>query len=230
MKLAILTAAALAASSSAFAQPTLNGGAQLQQVPRAPTPPRSVPDLRVERSRPPAVPEAAGPKFVVRALHVTGESRFTEAQLIAVSGFQPGAAVDLAGLRSMAARISDFYNRHGYFVAQAYVPAQSLEDGSVTIAVIEGHYGKVELADHAHVSSRLAHSVLAGVDPGRVVATAPLERRLLLLSDLPGTAVKSTLGPGEAVGTSDLTVDLEPGRRGIRRCSGCRRCRLRGCR
>ncbi|WP_243626062.1 ShlB/FhaC/HecB family hemolysin secretion/activation protein [Phenylobacterium hankyongense] len=202
----------LAAGTSAFAQPVGAGG-QIQQIPPAPAQPKSIPDMRIERGQPPASPGEAGARIVVSSLHVTGETRFTEAELIAAAGFRPGSELDLADLRTMAARISDFYNRHGYFVAQAYVPAQDVQNGAVTIAVIEGRYGKVGLNNQTNVSDHLAHSVLAGLEPGDIVATAPLERRLLLLSDLPGVAVKSTLTPGEAVGTSDLLVDLAPGRR-----------------
>lgn len=213
MKLALITAAILAAAPSAFAQPSVGGGGQLRQIPPAPAQPQTVPDMRIERGQAPAAPEVAGPRIVVRSLHVTGETRFTEGELIAAAGFQPGAELDLAGLRAMASRITDFYNRHGYLVAQAYVPAQDIHDGAVAIEVIEGRYGKIGLSNETNVSSGLARSVIAGLNPGDVVATAALERRLLLLSDLPGVAVKSTLTPGEAVGTSDLLIDLAPGQR-----------------
>lgn len=213
MKFVLFTAALLAAAPSAFAQPSVGGGGQLRQIPPAPLQPQTVPDMRIERGRAPAIPEVAGPRIVARSLHVTGETRFTEAQLVAATGFQPGAEFDLGALRAMASRITDFYNRHGYLVAQAYVPAQDIHDGAVTIEVIEGRYGKVALGNETNVWGVLTRSVIAGLNPGDVVATAPLERRLLLLSDLPGVAVKSTLTPGEAVGTSDLLVNLAPGRR-----------------
>jgi hemolysin activation/secretion protein len=207
------TIALLAAAPSAFAQPAGTVGGQIRQIPPAPTQPRSIPDIRVERAHPAVNPEPGGPRVVVRSLHVTGETKFSEAVLIAAADFRPGAELDLADLRGMAARITDFYNRHGYFVAQAYLPAQAVDGGSVTIAVMEGRYGRITLDNKAHVSDRLAGSILSGLDVGDTVATAPLERRLLLLSDLPGVGVTSTLSPGEAVGTSDLRVDLSPGRR-----------------
>ena len=213
-RLPLLTAALLAVGQGALAQPAgVSAGSQIQQIRPPPEQPRSLPDIRIERGQAPTSPEPAGMRIVVRTLRVTGETRFTEAELISTAQFRPGAELDLAGLRAMAARITDFYNRHGYFVAQAYLPAQSIDNGVVTIVVIEGRYGKVALDNRAHVSNGLAHSILAGLDPGDVVAAAPLERRLLLLSDLPGVAAKATLGPGEDVGTSDLLVDLEPGRR-----------------
>jgi hemolysin activation/secretion protein len=144
---------------------------------------------------------------------VTGETRYSEAELIAVTGFQPGRELDLRDLREMATKISDFYNRRGYFVAQAYVPAQDIQDGAVTIVVIEGRYGKVDLDNRTNLSNGLAHSILAGLKPGTPVDSGPLERRLLLLSDIPGVLVKSTLSPGAEVGTSDLGVALTPGPR-----------------
>jgi len=213
IKLSLLTAALLAAGPSALAQPSVDAGAQIQQIPPAPAAPKPIPDIRVERGRAATAPGPADVRVLVQSLHVTGETRFTEAELIAATQFRPGTELDLAGLRAMATRISDFYNRHGYFVAQAYLPAQNIENGAVTITVVEGHYGKVALNNQTNVSDSLARSVLAGLDSGDLVTTAPLERRLLLLSDLPGVRVRSTLSPGEAVRTSDLAVDLTTGRR-----------------
>jgi len=206
----------LAAAQGALAAPAappVGAGGQMQQIPPTPEPERSIPDIRIDRSAKPGDVGPAGPKITIQSLHVTGETRFPEAELIAVAGFSPGSQLDLRDLRVMAARITDFYNRRGYFVAQAYLPAQDVQNGAVTIVVIEGHYGKIGLDNHTNLSDGLAHSILAGLDSGDIVAGAPLERRLLLLSDIPGVVVKSTLSPGAEVGTSDLTVALTPGPR-----------------
>ncbi|WP_235889042.1 ShlB/FhaC/HecB family hemolysin secretion/activation protein [Glacieibacterium frigidum] len=202
----------LCAGTAVSAQQLPSAGGQLQQIPPPPAPRTEIPEIRVERAGAAATPADAGPGFPVTALRITGQTAFTEAELLAVTGFQPGATLNLGDLRAIAARITDFYSRQGYFVAQAYLPAQALEGGSVTIAVIEGRYGKVTLNNSSRLSDGVANKVIAGLDPGDIVANAPLERRLLLLSDIPGVAVRSTLVPGEAVGTSDLVVDVLPGR------------------
>jgi hemolysin activation/secretion protein len=191
----------------------VGAGGQFQQIPPAPEPERTIPDIRIDRGDKTRDLGPAGPKVLVQSLHVSGETLFPEAELIAVAGFRPGSQLDLRDLREMAARISDFYNRRGYFVAQAYLPAQDIQAGAVTIVVIEGHYGRVGLDNHTNLSNHLAHSILGGLDSGDVVAGGPLERRLLILSDIPGVLVKSTLSPGAEVGTSDLTVALTPGPR-----------------
>ena len=194
------------------AQQVPTAGGQLQQIPPAVIEPRATPQFHVERAPPAAMPESGGPSFTVAQLHVTGASVLSESELINAAGFRPGSQMTLGDLRAIAARITTYYNARGYFLAQAYVPAQDVQGGSVTIAVVEGRYGKIGLNNETHLSDRTADGILAGLGTGDVVATSPLERRLLLLSDIPGVVVHSTLSPGTEVGTSDLLVDLEPGR------------------
>jgi hemolysin activation/secretion protein len=210
---ALITATLLASGHAAFAQPPVNAGGQLQQIPPAPTPPTTAPIFRVEPR--PVAPDTgpSGASVRVESLRITGQTLFTEAELIAATGFAPGASLDLTALRALAARITAFYNARGYFLTQAYLPAQDVTAGTVTIAVIEGRYGEIQLRNQSGVRDGLPRSILSGVDSGDIVTGAPLERRLLLLSDIPGVAVRSTLAPGATVGTADLVVDLAPGRR-----------------
>lgn len=203
--------ALLATTQAAHAQQTPGAGAQLQQIPQPPIPQKTAPDIDIERRTAPADTAEAGPAIRVDALRVTGQTVFSEAELLAATGFVPGSNLTLPQLRALAARISDFYHARGYFVAQAYLPAQDVQAGTVTIEVIEGRYGKIDLRNGARISDRVPAGVLRGLAPGDLVTNAPLERRLLLLSDIPGIRVKATLAPGADVGTSDLIVDVAPG-------------------
>ena len=211
-KMKLVTAALLALSQSAFAQTPPSAGGQIQQIPPVPMPQRAVPEIRIEQGPPTAAPAADQVKILVKSLHVTGQALYSEAQLIAIAGFTPGRELTLSELRAMAAKIADYYHLHGYFVAQAYLPAQDIKDGAVTIEVIEGRYGSVTLRNQSKLSEPLAKGLLSGLNSGDTVAIAPLENRLLLLSDVPGVNVRSTLTPGAEVGTSDLIVDVTPGR------------------
>ncbi|MFZ0267624.1 ShlB/FhaC/HecB family hemolysin secretion/activation protein [Caulobacter sp.] len=199
-------AALLAGQSAQAQQPPPSG--QLQQIPPAAVPQRPAPDIRIERPEPStdALPEGA--RIRVDTLHVTGATLFTEADLVAAAGFVPGRDLSLPELRNAAARITRFYNDHGYVLAQAYLPAQNVVAGTVTIAMIEGRYGAIDLRNQSGVSDAVVGRTLKGLNRGDPVAIAPLDRRLLLLSDIPGVVVHSTLSPGAEVGSSDLTVDL----------------------
>jgi hemolysin activation/secretion protein len=203
----------LVLSPAAFAATPLGSGGQMQQIPPPPRPQTVAPVFEVKpTSQPVAAPQDSA-KIIVNRLQVTGAQVYTEARLLEVTSFAPGSSLSLADLQGMAARIATYYRQNGYFVAQAYVPAQEIEGGVVTIAVIEGQYSKVSLNNQTNVSNALANDLLAGINSGDVVATAPLENRLLLLSDLPGVRVNSSLVPGATPGSSDLIVNLTPGKR-----------------
>jgi hemolysin activation/secretion protein len=213
LNILVVTLVVFTGSQAALAQQPPTAGGQLQQIPPTPVTPRSSPDVRIDQAPQAATPDAvAGPSLIISMLHISGASQFSESELLNVCGFRPGVAVTLNDLRAMAARITTFYNSRGYLLARAYVPAQPVADGSVSIAVIEGRYGKISLNNQTYLKDRTANGVLDGLASNGVVETAPLERRLLLLSDVPGVAIRSTLSPGAAVGTSDLLVDLVPSR------------------
>ena len=207
LRSSLFMAALLATGQTAHAQqPPLAG--QLQQIPPSALPQRPAPDIRIERPEPSADAAAEGARIRVDALRVTGATLFSEAQLVVATSFTPGRDLTLPELRNTAAQITRFYNDHGYVLAQAYLPAQDVVGGTVTIAVVEGRYGAIDLRNQSGVSDAVVGGMLSGLDRGAPVAIAPLERRLLLLSDIPGVAVRSTLSPGTEVGSSDLTVDL----------------------
>jgi hemolysin activation/secretion protein len=212
LKSGIVTVALIASAPAAYAQSTTAAG-QLQQIPPAPAAPTTVPDISIAPRAAPADTGPAGAAVRIDTLRITGATVFDEQALLAASGFRPGGNLTLAAMRALAGRISAYYHGRGYFLAQAYVPEQDVQSGAVTIAVIEGQYGKVGLENHSSLSNGVAQRVVSGLDAGDIVEGAPLERRLLLLSDLPGIRVKSTLSPGSSLGTSDLLVDLTPGRR-----------------
>lgn len=213
-KAELFTVALLAFSTGAFAQISIPPGAggQMQEIPPPPSLRKAVPQIRIQPVPAEAAAASDQVKILVNSLQVTGQTRYSEAQLIAISGFSPQRELSLLELRAMAAKIADYYHLHGYFVAQAYLPVQDIKDGGVTIEVIEGRYGSVTLRNDSKLTDGLAKDLLGGLNSGDVVAIVPLEHRLLLLSDLPGVNVKSTLTPGLEVGTSDLIVDVTPGK------------------
>jgi hemolysin activation/secretion protein len=210
-----LTIALLVISPCGFAQQQPSAGSQLQQIPPPPASPRAAPEFRIDQAPAPVVSPASdtGVKILVNALRVTGSSVYSEGDLISLTGFHSGSSLSLADLQVMAARITDYYRQHGYFVAQAYLPAQDIKDSAVTIAVTEGRYGAVSINNHTNLSTGLATGLLSGLNSGDVISAAPLETRLLLLSDVPGVDIRSTLVPGTSPGASDLLVDIKPGRR-----------------
>lgn len=209
----LLPLSLLAIGPGVVAQQLPSAGSQLQSIPQSPAMPRAEPQVRIEPRAAAATSPANEARIRVNTLRITGASVFPEPELLALTGFVPGAELGLSDLQAMADKVTAHYRANGFFVAQAYMPAQEIRDNTVAIAVSEGRFGAVTLRNGTNLSDRIAGSALTGVRSGDVISAEPLENRLLMLSDLPGIEVRSSLVPGASPGTSDLLVDVAPGRR-----------------
>lgn len=213
LKIELLSLALLAIGGNALAQQAPVASGQMQQIPTVPKVQTPAPDISIKKQGDLAVPGEDQTKILVKNLKISGASVYPEAELIQVAGFLPGTELSLDQLRQMAARISNFYHRQGYFVAQAYLPAQDIQNGNLTIAVLEGRYGKITVHNQSNVSDSLINGHLAGLHENDVITAPVLENGLLLLSDLPGVRLNSVLAPGSALGDSDLSIDVMQGER-----------------
>ncbi|MDO8261660.1 MAG: ShlB/FhaC/HecB family hemolysin secretion/activation protein, partial [Gallionella sp.] len=213
LKSKIWPLAMLALSQNVLAVEPPNAGTQLQQIPPSPTLQKSPPEISLVPSTPDVIPETDNVTINVQRLQITGMRAYSETDLVMQTEFKPDSELTLPELRVMAAKIADYYHKNGYFVAQAYLPAQEINNGVVSIAVIEGQYGEIIVRNPTNLSNRLIYSRLEGINSGDVITSVPLENRLLLLSDIAGVNINSTLSPGAVAGTSDLIVDVTPGAR-----------------
>lgn len=195
------------------AGPVPGAGELLQQVQpvEPPSPSSTGTELKIEQQG--AAPLPPSVAFEVKTIRITGNTVFDTTVLHALVMDGEGQSLTLTQLNGLAARITDYYHRHGYPLARAIIPAQKIEDGRVRIEVIEARYGKIHLRNKSQVSDSLLEATLSPVQSGQAIEQETLDRSLLLFSDIPGVAPGFTLKPGEAAGTSDLVVEAAPGPR-----------------
>jgi hemolysin activation/secretion protein len=202
------------AMSPAMAQSLPSAGGQLRQIPPVTNTRDSDTPTAIQAPAATDSNAATGPvstlQFKVDRIQLTGVSKFAEAELLQVAGFEPARVLNLTDLKAMSERITLHYRQNGYLVARAYVPAQEIRDAVATLSVLEGQYGQVQLNNKSALDKQVPQDVLRDLQQGDVITLAPLEERLLLLSDLPGVQVRSTLVPGASLGLSDLVVDITP--------------------
>lgn len=170
-------------------------------------------DLEIPKAAPAqSLPAGSGGMQVtVEGFLLEGNQAFPREVLLEQLADLCGQSLDLAGLRAAAQRITDYYQRHGYVLARAFLPAQDIEQGIVRIEVMEGYFDRIQVNNRSRALDAVLRQPLSALNPGAIVHDAALERSLLLLSDLPGMTVKGTLRPGKQPGSTDLVVDAEPG-------------------
>ncbi|HZV93746.1 MAG TPA: ShlB/FhaC/HecB family hemolysin secretion/activation protein [Caldimonas sp.] len=193
-----------------------NAGSILQQVQpslASPVPAdRAAPDLRVPRAV--AEPSSGGgAKVDVRGFRIAGLPEARADRLKPLLQKYTGPGKTLADLEDAAKDIEVALQRQGLFLAQAYVPEQSLADGIVTIQVLEGRIGavKVEVEPGVRVAPEYLDRIVDVLRGHPVAERNLIERALFTLGDLRGIVVATTLSPGDKVGEADLTVKISPG-------------------
>ncbi|MFM6989856.1 MAG: ShlB/FhaC/HecB family hemolysin secretion/activation protein [Rhodoferax sp.] len=201
----------LATATTPRAQQAPTASTQLQQIPVSPSLSTKQAEWGPDPQQLPSSVDSSGPKVLVETLTFTGNGVFTTPELVQASGFISGQQYTLSELRQFAAKVSSHYRERGYFLAQTLVPAQEITHGVVQLTVLEGRLGQVELSNASAASDRTASGLLAGLPEENPMTQSGLERRMLLLSELPGVLARSTLRPGTTPGTADVLVQLTAG-------------------
>jgi hemolysin activation/secretion protein len=148
--------------------------------------------------------------FHLRAVRLKGVSTPIDVPLGPLIVAAIDRDVTLDDLQALADRITAAYHDRGYFLAEAIVPVQTIQDGVAEISVIEGRLGSLEVAvaKDAPVSEWRVRHMLAVLKPDRPLNINDYERVMLLLSDLPGVKAQSSLHEGRRSGTTDLSVSV----------------------
>jgi hemolysin activation/secretion protein len=205
--LALLTTFAGAAHGAERAP---DAGQSIRDIQNQPLelPPKQTLELNLPEA-PDTTPKVSGPTLQVNGFTVTGNTAIASDELLPLLADLQNRVVSLGELQAGAARITALYRQKGYPLARAYLPAQEIDKGVVTISVLEGQYGQVKINNQSRMRDFALRQPLAALQPGEAVHAAPLERSLLLLQQTPGVTVHSTLQPGTAVGATDLVVDVK---------------------
>ena len=118
-----------------------------------------------------------------------------------------GKRVTVAWIYDTANALEHAYAEAGYFLARIVIPPQQLVDGgTMHLTVIDGVIERVEVRDVPKRQRAVAAARLKAVVGVHHLTLDEIERRLLLVSDLPGLQVRSTLTAGSRPGGTLLVL------------------------
>lgn len=199
------------AVSTAWAQNVPNAGQLLEESRRAP-PTLPAPPLQrlIEPPQRPGISMAAGVTVLVSEFRISGAVSFPADTLAAIVKPWVGRRLDFKGLNEAAAALTRHYQANGHLLSYAYLPAQKVADGVIELAVLEGRLENVQIVTAQDV--RLHDSVIQqSTDPltaGGPLLQSAVERRLLLLNDIPGVTARAAFTPGATTGGAEMIVTV----------------------
>lgn len=119
----------------------------------------------------------------------------------------------LADLQIATEQITLFYKKQGYFLAKAYIPKQKLENGVLSIRVLEGQLGKVILNNQSNIQDKTIYRYTNQIPVNQALQQQRANKTLLMISDVSGVGkIQANLQAGENTGQTDLVLDILAGK------------------
>ena len=184
----------------------------IDQTPVLPTPPSdSAPES--PGVTPPPLPTPtpsppAGPTIPVQAINVVGSTVFDQDDLAPILDPLEEREVALTELQQAADAITQLYLNEGYLTSRAILIAQEVVDGIVTIQVIEGRIGEIQVDGTERLRERYVRRRIE-LGTNIPLRTDQLEKQLRLLrSDPLLENIEASLRAGAELGESRLIVKV----------------------
>jgi len=105
--------------------------------------------------------------------------------------------------------VTKYYHETSKILANAYIPPQELEDGTVRMVIVEGKLGNVTVSGNTNYTTKFIRKHIAGAVNKSPLRSTDLEHALLTLNRNPGLQARSVLARGSQPGTVDVHVDVK---------------------
>jgi hemolysin activation/secretion protein len=151
----------------------------------------------------------------VARIQLTGNRQISERELQALLQPSLGRVMDMQALQQLSLQVTRAYRQRGYLLAEAYFPEQDIIDNTLHMVVLEGYLGQLNIkTQDAEQLSQLNLPFLAKIanhnlNQGDAINESNLVRNITVLNSLPSIRAASDLSPGDAVGFSDVSIELQ---------------------
>ena len=115
--------------------------------------------------------------------------------------------VTLGMIETVADTITQYYRERGFILAKAYIPKQQVRDGVVTLTLLLGELGEVEVVNNKKIRSKYVEKIFKE-DMFEPVTSWRIEEALYLVNDTPGVTAQGFFQPGKQVGDTKLSVNI----------------------
>ncbi len=166
-------------------------------LPPAPEPPAETTDPR------------SGARIFVREIRLEGNVAISSHELAPVLAPYTNRELSIGELETLRLAVTYYYVNKGYINSGAIIPSQTVSDGVLTVRVIEGVIGRIEVEGNTGLREGYIRDRLA-LDAGPPVDFNALQQRLQLLQqDEHIRRVNAELRPGVRLGESVLHVRVD---------------------
>lgn len=120
---------------------------------------------------------------------------------------KPVDSLSLRELQEIAAQVAQYYRERGFILVRVLIPPQTIQQGIVSLRIIEGRLGHVSIEKNQHYQREQMLRPFADL-LGRPVVKGEIETAILQLNDYPGLTTFGVFRPGLNPGETDLLISV----------------------
>jgi hemolysin activation/secretion protein len=148
-------------------------------------------------------------KFTLNGMVFSGNTVYTDEQLVSNYKQLLNKEVSLDDVYKIANEIVNRYRNDGFILANVILPAQTIENGSVSFQIIEGYIADIKVSGGSNNDQLKVKEYLQNIADTKPLSVQKLERVLLLINDMPGVGSTAVIKPSENIqGASELSLKL----------------------
>lgn len=148
-----------------------------------------------------------GARIMINTITVEGATLISSGVIRFITSQYEGQELTLKQIQRIASLISSEYRKQGYLTSRAYVPPQKIQDGMLTIKVVEGKLGTVDIQGNRYFSTPLLKKSL-NMQPGGYFDYSALQQSLVYINEHPDRNAKVVLVPGKEPGVTDVVMNV----------------------
>lgn len=160
-----------------------------------------------------SAPADTGPSFVLKSLKFSKSEHLSEQDLKAIVKPYLGQSISFADLQKIVDGINQLYRSKGIYTATALLPQQQIEDGVVSVRLVEGKLGKIQVQGNDYTSDEYVLKWLEDQKNNTNVDVRYLEQDIQIYNRVNDQRLQASLKAGESFGQTDIVIDVsEPAR------------------
>jgi len=164
-------------------------------------------DVKIDVPEPPPVAKIQSPQFFVNDIRVTGITIFKPEDIEPIVTQYKQKDLTLDQLSGLVDEINQKYREAGYLTTQAFIPPQDIENGVVTIEVLEGKIGRLYVSGNKYYKTWFLEKKIPQ-EPGEPLNIKDLEKTLNRINQQENFRLKAVLSPGQDTGETDLKLEV----------------------
>lgn len=162
----------------------------------------------------PSKQTAPAPRFDIEHFHVQGASLFSDEEIRALLTPHTGKTRDFGDVQRALEALQEAYRKRGYGSVEVILPEQELEQGTVTLQVVERKLGQITVENNHHYDTDNILRSVPTLKPGELVNTGAATRSLRVANENPSkqTAIlfRNSDANDDAIDATIKVVDEDP--------------------